>query len=328
MASGVDKAAMLMLAIKPETAARIMSVLEEDEIKLISQAMSRLGAVNSELMEQLLSEIEGGDTDNATFIGNVQSTERFLRKVLSKEKVDVILEDIRGPAGRNIWDKLGNVNGDVLANYLKNEYPQTAALIISRLAPEQAADVLSLLSADFAFEVIKRIILMDPVKQEVLDRVEKTLRTEFISGLSKAQKFDNKQLIAEIFNRLNRNDESKFMSMLEQYDNNIADKIKSLMFTFEDIKRIGPNGVQAVLKLCDKNKLPLALKGASEEIRKMFLDNMSQRAAKLLRDEIESMGPVKLKDVDQAQSDIILITKTLIAKGEIDLTSSDDQMVY
>ncbi len=328
MSEGINKVAMLMLMVQQETAAKIFELLDEEEIKLISQAMSKLGTVQSDVVEGLVTEFHSNLIDTASFVGNLQNTERFLRRVLGKEKVEGILEDIRGPAGRNIWDKLGNVSEDILANYLKNEYPQTAALILSRLNPQQASGVLVLLSPEFAFEIMKRMLVMDPVKKEILDRVERTLRTEFISTLSKSQKSDNNQLLAEIFNNFDRTHEATFMSMMEQYDTSMADRIKGLMFTFEDLKRLNAVGIQSVLKVADKGKLALALKGASEEIRKLFMDNMSQRAAKIMIEDIESMGPVKLRDVDHAQSEIINTAKSLIAKGEAEILDSSDTMVY
>ncbi len=327
---GIEKAAMLILGLNQEVAAKIFSMLEENEIREISQAMSSLGKISPETMEKLVIEYTNEINENLSFVGNLRNTERFLKKIFGKEKVDAILEDISGPAGRNIWDKLANVSEELLANYLKNEYPQTTALILSKLDPMQSSKVLSLFAPEFAFEVIKRMLKMDPVKKEVLDRVEKTLRSEFISSLTKAQKRDNNQIIAEVFNNFERNTETKFMGMLEEYNIEVAEKIKSLMFTFEDLKRIDPAGIQNVLKVIDKSKLALALKGASEPIRGLFLSNMSQRAAKILLEEIEGMGPVKLREVNEAQSTIINTVKELINKGEVEIMSGEnnDQMVY
>jgi flagellar motor switch protein FliG len=327
---GVEKAAMFMMALNQETAAKVLQMLDDDEIKEISQAMSNLGTVPAETIEKLINEFSSEINESLSFVGNIQNTERFLRKILGKEKVDVILEDIRGPAGKNIWDKLGNVSEEVLANYLKNEYPQTTALILSRLNPVQASKVLSQFSQDFAFEVIKRMLMMDSVKKEVLERVEKTLRSEFISGLTKTQKHDNNQIIAEIFNNFDRMTESKFMGLLEEFDIDMADKVKSLMFTFEDLKKLDAEAMQTVIKVIDKSKLALALKGASETVRNLFVKNMSQRAAKILIEELEGMGPVRLKDVDEAQSTIIVAVKELINKGEIEIKAAEEaeQLIY
>ncbi|AIF81204.1 flagellar motor switch protein G [endosymbiont of Acanthamoeba sp. UWC8] len=327
---GVEKAAMLIMTLNDDLATKIFSMLEESEIREISLAMSNLGNIPPESIEKLISEFSVEITENLSLVGNIENTERFLRKILGKDKVDSILEDIRGPAGRNIWDKLANVGEELLANYLKKEYPQTAALVLSKLDPVQSSKVLSLFSPEFAFEVIKRMLVMDTVKKEVLERVEKTLKSEFISSLSKTQKRDNNQIIAEVFNNLERNVEEKFMGMLEEYSVEAAEKIRSLMFTFEDLKKIEGNGIQTVLRVIDKSKLALALKGASEVIRDLFIKNMSQRAAKILLEEIEGMGPVKLKDVNEAQTAIINSVKELISKAEIEIATGEngDQMVY
>lgn len=328
--NGVEKAAMFLMAINQDIASKIIQMLEDDEVKEISQAMSALGVVPAESIEKLIFEYSNEINASLNLVGNVHNTERFLRKVLGKDKVDLILEDIRGPAGRNIWDKLGNVNEETLASYLKNEYPQTTALVLSKLTPAHAAKVLTHFSQEFAFEVINRMLSLDSVKKEVLEKIEKTLRTEFISNLTKSQKSDNNQIMAEIFNSFDRQTESKFMEMLEKVNVEAAERIKSLMFTFDDILKIDGNGIQAILKGIDKSRLALALKGTSEEVRKRFIENMSQRAAKILQEEIEGLGPVKLKDVDESQGEIILVAKELIAKGEIELSEGgdDEQLIY
>lgn len=328
--NGMQKAATLMIALNQELGAKIFSLMEDDEIKELSQTMSAMGSVSPDSIERVIMEFNSEMKASLSFVGSIQNTERLLRKILSEEKVDTILEDIRGPAGKNIWDKLSNVSEDVLANYIKNEYPQTAALILSRIPSQQAANVMKILSPDFAFEIIKRMLSMDPVKKEILDRVEKTLRTEFISGLTKIQKNDTSQVMAEIFNNFDRLTETKYMEMLEQHDADSAEKIKKLMFTFNDINRIDGPGIQQILKNADKSKLPLAMKGASEELRKKFLDNMSQRAVKILQEEIDSLGPVRIRDVYEAQGTLIVIARDLIARGEIELTDSNDadQLIY
>lgn len=318
------------MSVSQETATKLFSMLEDDEIKDISHTMSGLGNISGESIDKLIMDYSAEITSAASFVGNIQNTERFLRKILGKDKVELILEDIRGPAGKNVWDKLSNVSEEVLANYVKNEYPQTAALILSKIPALQAANVLKTLNQDFAFEIVKRMLIMDTVKKEVLERVEKTLRTEFIGSLTNIQKYDTNQIMAEIFNNFDRSTETKYMEMLEEYDKEAASQIKKLMFTFEDVAKIDNLGIQAVLKVADKSKLALALKGASEDVRKKFVENMSQRAAKILQEEIEGMGPVKMRDVEDAQNQIINITKDLIAKGEIEIAQGGeaDQMVY
>lgn len=329
--SGVEKCAIVLMTIDEANLSKIFSMMDQDEIKEISQIMASLGAIQPDVVERLIVEFTNSVTETLSFVGNMQNTERLLNKVLIGDQVASIMEEIRGPAGRNTWDKLGNINEEVLANYLKNEYPQTIALIMSKIQPSHASKVLSVLPDTLTFDVIQRMLTMEPVQKEVLDGIEKTLRAEFISNLTKTTKNDNNAMIAEIFNSFDRYNESKYMGLLEQRLPESASKVKSLMFTFDDLLKISPGDIQTLLRFVDKNKLPMALKGAKEEVRALFLSNMSQRASKIMVEDMEGMGPIRIRDVDDAQSSIIIIAKDLIGKGEITLRTkadSGDELIY
>ena len=327
--SGKQKAAILMLALGEEQSGNVLKRMSEDEIRDISEAMSLLGAVRSDVVEQLLAEFTEKFGKRGDVIGTFGSTERMLLRALPPERVSTIMDEIRGPAGRTMWDKLGNVNEAVLANYLKNEYPQTVAVVLSKVSPSHAARVLGLLPDGFAIEVVMRMLRMESVQKDVLDGVERTLRTEFMSNLSRGTRRDAHEMMAEIFNNLDRQAETRFVAALEECNKESAERIKKLMFTFDDLQRLtGPN-VQVLLRAVEKDKLPLALKGASEPLRELFLGNLSERAGKMLRDDIEQLGPVKLRDVDEAQAAIVATAKDLAAQGQIDIGESrDDEMVY
>ncbi len=242
----------------------------------------------------------------------------------------MIMEEIRGPAGRTMWDKLGNVNETVLANYLKNEYPQTVAVVLAKIKADHASRVLALLPENFAMEVIMRMLRMEAVQKEVLDGVEKTLRTEFMSNLARTARRDAHELMADIFNNLDRNAENRFMSALEERNRESAERIKQLMFTFEDLIRIDMAGIQTLLRSVEKDKLGLALKGASDTIKELFFKNMSERAGKMMREDMDALGPVRLRDVDQAQSTIVALAKELAASGQIVISEGreEDELVY
>ncbi len=328
--TGPEKAAMLMLSISDEHAAKLFNLLEDEEIKEVSQTMATLGNISADVVERLFVEFAEQFSSTGSLMGTYESTERLLAKILDNDRVNNIMEEIRGPAGRTMWDKLGNVSENVLANYLKNEYPQTVSVILSKVRPEHAARVLSILPEAFALEVMQRMLKMEAVQKEVLSDIEKTLRTEFMSNLARTSRRDTHEVLADIFNGFDRNAESRFMAALEEQDKEAAEKIKSLMFTFEDIDRVDGAGIQMVLRNAEKDKLALALKGASEPIRELFFSNMSERAAKILREDMEAMGPVKIKDVDEAQAYIIKVTKELAAKGQIDISDSKggEELVY
>ena len=327
--SGVEKAAVVLLALGEEHVSLWQS-MDEEEIKEISQAMSSLGTVTSNVVEELLVEFVSGMSSSGTIMGSFEQTQRLLGSFLPPEKVEALMEEIRGPAGRTMWDKLGNVNEAVLANYLKNEYPQTVAVVLSKIKADHAARVLSSLPEDFALECVQRMLRMEPVQREILDKIEQTLRVEFMSNLARTSKRDSHELMAEIFNNFDRQTESRFVAALEERNRESAERIRALMFVFEDLSKLDPGGVQTLLRAVEKDSLGLALKGASDSLRDMFMSNMSERAAKIMRDDMESMGPVRLKDVDAAQMSMVQIAKDLAAKGEIMLAGQggDDELIY
>ena len=328
--TGPEKAAMLMMAVGEENAAKMFALMDDEEIKEVSQTMANLGSVNSNMIERLFAEFAEGISSTGSLVGNYDSTERLLLKVMNKERVDAIMEEIRGPAGRTMWDKLGNVNEQVLANYLKNEYPQTVAVVLSKIKSDHAAAVLNLLPEGFAMEVVMRMLRMEAVQKEVLDDVERTLRNEFMSNLARTSRRDAHEMMAEIFNGLDRQSEQRFLNALEERNRDAAERIKQLMFTFEDLSNLDPSGLQTLMRQIDKDKLALALKGCSEELRNLFFSNMSERAAKILREDMASMGPVRLKDVDQAQQAMVNLAKDLAAKGEILIAEGggEDELIY
>jgi len=248
----------------------------------------------------------------------------------TNDRVSEIMEDIRGPAGRTMWEKLANVNEQTLAQYLKNEYPQTIAVVMTKIKPDHAARVLGELPEELATEVVMRMLTAEPVRKEVLASLEQTLRTEFMANLARTSKRDSHEMIAEIFNNFDRSTEARFMSSLEERNKESAEKIKSLMFTFEDLSRLDPAGVQALLRAVDKTVLAVSLKGASESLRDLFLSNMSERAGKILREDMEAMGPVRLKDVEEGQGKMVSVAKELADKGEIVIAEAggDDELVY
>jgi flagellar motor switch protein FliG len=328
--NGPERAAVLMLALGEQFGGKIWGMLDDDELRDLSIVMSNIGIVDASAVENLLLEFVSRISASGSLLGNSDSTERLLQQYLSPERVSGIMDEIRGPAGRNMWEKLSNVQEEVLANYLKNEYPQTIAVVLSRLKPEHAARVLAILPEQLALDVINRMLKMEAVQKEVIERVEQTLRTEFMSNLSQTRRRDAHEVMAEIFNNFDRHTETRFLTSLEEHNHEAAERIKALMFTFDDLIRLDSGSAQTLMRHIDKDKLGVALKGASEEARQFFLDNMSTRAAKMLLDEMQSLGPVRLRDVDEAQVVLVNLAKDLAAKGEILISKSrgDEELVY
>ena len=326
---GAERAAVMMLALGEEHCTRLFGMMHEDEIKDISSAMAQLGTIRSETVEKICGEFMEGMGATGALNGSFETTESLLMKALPRERAAQIMEEIRGPAGRTMWDKLGNVSEDVLANYLKNEYPQTVAVVLSKVKPEHSARVLTLLPDSFAMEVVMRMLRMETVQKDVLDGVEKTLRAEFMSNLARSARRDAHELMADIFNNLDRQAETRFLNGLEERNRDASERIKALMFTFDDLQRLSGPSIQTLLRSIEKDKLPVALKGASEKIKELFISNLSERAAKMLRDDMESLGPVKLRDVDEAQAGIVLLAKELAAQGQIEISAGkDEEVIY
>ena len=323
--TGPGKAAILMIAMGEQRAANLFSYMDDFEIRDVSREMAALGNVTSEEMEQTLTDFTsnlGGDGNGVT--GGWGTTERYLKSFLKEDRVKELMDEMRGPAGRTMWEKLANVNEETLASYLLNEYPQTVAVIISRIKGAHAAKVLAVLPEDLAMEVMQRILVMDNVPREVLAAVEDSLKNEFMRNLAQNNTPDPHKSLAEVFNNFDRANEARFMGLLEKTNPDDAASIRALMFTFDDVGKTDDKGIQTILRdMTDKDVLALALKGAKSELRDKFLKNMSERAAKILKEDMEAMGPVKVKDVDEAQMKIVVVAKNLADKGEIIILSTD-----
>src|SRR6266702_4204537 len=216
--TGPKRAAILMLALGEQYGGKVWQLLDDDEVG-----------------EDLLLEFVSRMSASGALMGTFDATERLLQQYLPSERVTGIMDEIRGPAGRNMWEKLSNVQEEVLANYLKNEYPQTIAVVLSKLRPEHAARVLAILPEDMALDVVNRMLRMEAVQKEVIERVEQTLRTEFMSNLSQTRRRDAHEVMAEIFNNFDRQTETRFITSLEEDNREAAERIKTLMFTFDDL---------------------------------------------------------------------------------------------
>ncbi len=327
--SGIERAAALMLTLGKEHGAPIWDQLSVEEVKDLSSAIAQLGRVPSHVAEHLLVSFTGEVTSMNALHGSYETAERLLDGVLPTDRVREIMEDIRGPAGRTMWDKLSNVSESVLARYLKNEYPQTVAVILSKLKPENAAGVLAQLPQDIATEVIQRMLRMETVQKDVLLQVEQTLRSEFMNNLSRSQRHDPHEAMAEVFNAMDRSTEEAMLFALDEHAPESAERIRALMFTFEDLGGLVPQAAAVIVRQADKRQMALALKGATDEIRRLFLGTMTERSAKLMREDMAAMGPVRARDCEEAQTALVRLAKQLADSGDILLVDpkSNDAMI-
>jgi flagellar motor switch protein FliG len=325
--TGAQRAAALLLVLGEEKAATLLERLYDDEVRDISAAMTNVGTISAASVEKLCADFANELGSAGALVGGWDATERMLQRSLPKDRVAQIMQDLRGPAGRTLWDKIANVNEAVLANYLTNEHPQTVALVLSKITPEHAARVLGQLANDFAGEVILRMLRMESPQPQALERVEQTLQLEFMSNLARATKRDTHEVMAEIFNNLDRSTEARLMGTLESASSDSAARVRALMFTFEDLRSLDIRSMQVLVRTVDRDKLPLALKSASGRLLELFFKSMSDRASRILMDDIESLGPVLLRDVESAQLHIVNKAKELAQQGEIRLGQGKDEAV-
>jgi flagellar motor switch protein FliG len=327
--TGLQRAAIVMLALGEEHGKAIWEQLDDEEIKLISGEMMQLGTIEAPLVEKLLHEV-AVLAATGPLRGDVERTRALLSKVLPKAIVDDIIDSASGPAGRTMYQKLSNVSPVLLANFLKNEHAQTAAVILSRVQTEHAARVLAEFPPRLSEDVVQRMLTMSEVPREVLDRIDQTLRVEFIAALSRRSRRNPVDQVTEILSLMARAEEQRLLSAIERSDPDTAEKIRAKMFSFEHLADM-PNAVlQAILQRLDRIELAKALKGAPERVRNVLFANMTKRASILLQKEMDVLGPIRLREVDEAQARIVAIARQLEKEGAIDLSpaSSDDDLIY
>ena len=322
---GLRKAAVLALVIGEESTRVLFERLHIDEIKIITEEMTKLGRLKGVDVEILLEDFNVAMGAGIGVVGSLDTAKQLLSRILDDDKVALILKDIGGPPGANFWQKLSKVDETMLAGFLKNEYPQTIAVVLSKIRNEHAARVLSILPKEIAIEAMMRMLQLESVQDEVITDVEDRLRVELVVNSAGKKPQDQHEVMADIFNYFDRTTETSFLEMVEERNKDSAELIRSLMFTFDDLVKLSGPDVQQILRNVDNAKLGLALKGAKSELRELFLSNMSERAAKILRDDMENMGPVRVKDVEEAQAEIVVATKALIDNGDITIAGDDEE---
>jgi flagellar motor switch protein FliG len=328
--TGPQRAAVLLLMLGEKHGGPIWAMLEEDEVKQVSHAMAQLGSIEAKTVEGLIVDFVSRLSAGGAVTGSLDRTEELLAKIFPADQVASIISEIKGASGRRMWQRLSHIDADILATYLRNEYPQTVAVILSRINPDHTARVLSILPDEFAVEVMNRMLKMETVQKEALAHIEETLRNEFVTTISQTARRDANELMAEVFNAFDRQTETRFFGALDSINRDAAKRIRELMFTFDDLTKLDPGSIQTLMRQIDKDTLGRALKGASESVRAFFFANMSSRAGKNLQDEMSSMGPIRLKDVDDAQTKMVQLAKELAEKGEIMISknNAEEELVY
>ncbi len=328
--SGPEKAAIMLLTLGEAKSAPLLERLDESEVRIVTRSMATLGSITAELLEELITRFTEAFAKGGSVVGSADTAERMLRSFLPAEKVSDIMNFIRGPGGRSTWEKMSMVNDSMLAKYLQAEHPQTIAVVLSKIAPDQASHVLADLPDEIVPDIIRRMIKMKSVPKEVLRDIEDMLQRDLMLNYTVSREPNNFEHLAEIFNRTeSERCEELFETLKANHDEELS-QIKQLMFTFDDLLNLDAQSLRLIVRSCDNDMLMYALKGCDEEVREKILSNLSDRARAILLDNMETLGPVLMRDVEAAKAGMIRKAKELAESNMIviDRGGTAAQVVY
>ncbi len=316
---GPKKAAIVMVALGPENSADLMKDFSEAEVEQISKEIARLDGVTGEMREAVLKEFHTlGMAQQFVSQGGIDYARELLEKTYGPVRAAEVLAKITKAIRTSGFHLLTEIDPNQLINFIQKEHPQTIALILAHMDKQMAAKLLGALPQDLQFDVAQRIATMESITPDVLEQIEQVLTSEMkdLVGGDTSEVGGVKSL-AELLNMVDRTTEKNVMGNFEREDPELATEIKNLMFTFDDIMLLDDRGIQRLLKDVDTKVLALALKNASDEAKDKFLHNMSQRAGEMIAEEIQYMGPVKLRDIEEAQQKIVDSVRRLEDAGEV-----------
>ncbi|MGM0681651.1 MAG: flagellar motor switch protein FliG, partial [Thermodesulfobacteriota bacterium] len=314
---------VFLLTLGDDFTAQVFKRLEEEEIKIVGRQMSRIDRVDKEDVAALLREFRSDEGGDEIYLSGTDMLENALKSSVSSDKASSILNDIRSDWRVTLFRKARKLEPKVLVNFLRNEHPQTVALVLSVLETGQAADILAEMEEEVQIEIVMRMAELDKVSPDILVDLDRVLQEELLAveGME-GQRLGGVESIAEILNNVDRSMESRVLEGVEEQREGLAEEIRRLMFVFEDLLGVDDRGMMAILKEVSTDDLKLALKTASEELKEKIFNNMSSRAVEMLKEDMEVMGPKRVKDVEAAQQTIIQVAKRLENEGKVILISS------
>ncbi len=320
-----QKAAILLMALPPDASVEIMKYLSDDEIQQVLMYASSFEGITLKDVEDIAKEFAEEYKASSYISPDIEALLEAARKALPPEKFAKIYEFLSSSTLVKSFQELERVDTKVLANILKNEHPQTIAVVLSQLSPAKSAEVLKYIPEPLKVEVTKRLATLENISPEFLGELIEVIADEIkamgISGIT--QKMEGITLAAELLNLLDKNTSDMILNNLEAEDPYLAEKVREKMFTFEDIRKLDNRAIVEILKAADKNTLIIALKGAPADITEKFLSNMSKKAAEIMKEDMEALGPVRASEVEKAQKDIIKVIKKLADQGLIDIRGGE-----
>lgn len=325
---GPEKAAVLLLCLEEEKGSSLMRDLSEDEVQILTQSMATLGTIPAPAVEAVIREFTEAIAGGGGVMGSPDAARRLLSSFLDESRVAEIMDDISSPnSGRSIWENFGALNEQVIANYLTGEHDQMVAAVMSKVRPDVAARVLPLFGQERMTEIILRMFRIDTLPRHTLEDIEEAVATEFLPAATRKSGPDSQQRMADILNKMDTTIFDPLSRDLESRSPDEFAAIKAKMFTFDDLARLDKASLQRVMRSVDSRTLPISLRGAKKPVRDAFMDALTQRAREMLQEEMEGMGPVRSRDVREAQTAIIDIANDLARQDVIRLPSDDEQMI-
>ncbi|MBK9127848.1 MAG: flagellar motor switch protein FliG [Phycisphaerales bacterium] len=317
--TGARKAAILLVALKQDVASRIMKNLARDRVEELSREIAALDTLSPEIRDHVVREFYGlVMARQYADAGGIAWARALLEKTLPVEEARRVVSIIEHQVHEQPFSFLQKTEKENLVTFLQEEHPQTIALVLSHLPPGMATDILSALPTERQVEVVSRIANMDQTSPDVIKEVERGLEKRLAGLVSERfERVGGINAVANILNMAGRATEKAILDGLEQVDSQLVEQIRRLMFVFEDIIRVNDKGIQAVLKEVENDELALALKTASEDLKQKVFRNMSERAASMIKEEMEFMGPVRVSDVESAQQKIVDVVRRLEDAGEV-----------
>ncbi|MFT6676407.1 MAG: flagellar motor switch protein FliG [Sulfitobacter sp.] len=325
--SGAQKSAILFLCLGEERGGALMQKLDVSEIRQITTAISTMGEVDASIVEEIMMEFDQKVGHIGGVVGSIEAARGLLKEFLPEERVAEILKEIDGNTTDNVWRDLSDLDEKQLVEFLRKEHNQTVAVILSRIRADAAAKVLPLLGADRATDLIERIMEMETLPNDTIQNIENTLRDDVLAKAGRSAEARVEGQLVSIFNKL---DEDMFGNLSRELEERQPDQfraIKQKMFVFDDLMKFKDNTLGKIMREVGGNTLPLALRGAKKEVREHFLASLPSRSRGMLQEEMSSMGPVKSKDVKQAQSQLVEAALRLVADGTIDMPDDGEDMM-
>jgi flagellar motor switch protein FliG len=325
--NGLRKAAILLLTMDEELSKEVIKELEESEIAAIGQEISKLKSIPDDVVRMVHDEFVKKLDKSSAVVDGGNKFKSLVKKSLGDEKAEMFIESMDSKDGVP-GEFLRTCDPRVLANTIRGEHPQTVALVLSILNSKKACEAIAVLPENIQSEVIMRMAYLERVDKQVLLEVESVLREQLESvGFAEGKQLGGVDAVANILNQMDKTLEGELLGRIEELSPELAEKIKELMFTFEDLAQLDDKSIQLILKEISSEDLSIALKGASEGMRGKIFTNMSERASAMLKEDIESMGPVRLSDVEQAQVRIAMTAKKLDSEGKILISRGNERFV-